>query len=667
MSHRRIIRQLLFFLCFFSIIAARSQSHKVIADTALISAYLSKASNERADSAIQLYNTAISTSEKCLSQGGSKAYVQAVKRKLVKSRLGLGLVFYNRMEYSKSINLYNQALKEADIIGDLTLQAESNFNIAEVYLEQSQYSRAMEFYELSLSGYEKVNDIGSQFWCYTGMGIVQKQCGNYRDAIRFYTKALEKASSAGLAYEKAICYNNLGNVHRKLGDFAKAMESYQKAMEVFRKINDENSVSDCLNNIGNLYLDNGDPFRALEYYRQSLAINEKAKDEYRLIIRYKNLAGAYTELKDYENARLYLEDALKLAEKSGDKSFLASCNMLFGKLHEAKKDYIIASAFFRKSVGLYAEIGAKPEQSEALVELANAMLNQKSVKEAIQLAGEALKIAEATGSLKGRMEASLCLAGCYEKDGNPSQAYLYLSRASALKDSIYTVEKYRTIEEVEAGFARSELKKENETLLQNSILQKQAISTRNIILVLLAISLILGAALLWLIYKQRREARLETGNIKKQSEQKIEQLNEDLTIKERELTSKTIFINQKNQILEKLIDELDELKKSEVSAQSIQHLQLQLKQELSPNAWKEFETQFNEVHPGFQGRLLTGYPGLTPAERRLCSFIRLDMNTREISSLSGQSIKSIEVARTRIRKKLNIPHEHNLANFIASI
>ena len=667
MSHRRIIRQLLFFLCFFSIIAARSQSHKVIADTALISAYLSKASNARADSAIQFYNTAISASEKCLSQGGSKAYVQAVKRKLVKSRLGLGLVFYNRMEYSKSLDLYNQALKEAEIIGDLTLQAESNFNIAEVYLEQSQFSRAMEFYSLSLSGYEKVNDIGSQFWCYTGMGIVQKQCGNYREAIQFYTKALEKASSAGLAYEKATCYNNLGNVHRKLGDFAKAMESYQKAIEVFRKMNDENSVSDCLNNIGNLYLDNGDPFRALEYYRQSLAINEKAKDEYRLIIRYKNLAGAYTELKDYENARLYLEDALKLAEKSGDKSFLASCNMLFGKLHEAKKDYIIASAFFRKSVGLYAEIGAKPEQSEALVELANALLNQTSVKEAIQLAGEALKIAEATGSLKGRMEASLCLAGCYEKDGNPSQAYLYLSRATALKDSIYTVEKYRTIEEVEAGFARSELKKENETLLQNSILQKQAIRTRNIILVLLAISLILGAALLWLIYKQRREARLETGNIKKQSEKKIEQLNEDLTIKERELTSKTIFINQKNQILEKLIDELDELKKSEVSAQSIQHLQLQLKQELSPNAWKEFETQFNEVHPGFQGRLLTGYPGLTPAERRLCSFIRLDMNTREISSLSGQSIKSIEVARTRIRKKLNIPHEHNLANFIASI
>ncbi len=667
MSRFRLKSQLLFLLCFVFFITAWSQNHKTLADTAFISAYLSKAADAQADSAIRLYNTAILAAEKCLREGGSKAYLQAVKRKLIKGRLGLGLAYYNKIEYPKAMDLYKLALKDAEEMGETNLVAESYFNIAEVYLEQSQFSDAMEYYRLSLTKYERTKDIVSQFWCFTGMGIVQKQCGNYRDAIQFYTKALEKASSAGLAYEKAICYNNLGNVHRKLGDFAKAMESYQKAMGVFRKMNDETSVSDCLNNIGNLYLDNGDPFRALEYYRQSLAINEKAKDQYRLIIRYKNLAGAYTELKDYENARLYLEDALKLAEKSGDKSFLASCNMLFGKLHEAKNDYIIASAFFRKSVNLYAEIGAKPEQSEALVELANALLNQKSIKEAIPFANEALKIAEATGSLKGRMEASLCLAACYEKDGNPSQAYLYLSCATALKDSIYTVEKYRTIEEVEAGFARSELKKENETLLQNSILQKQAIRTSNIILILLGISLILAAALLWLIYKQRREARLETGNIKKQSEQKIEQLNDDLTLKERELTSKTIFINQKNQILEKLIDELGELKKSEVSAQSIQHLQLQLKQELSPNAWKEFETQFNEVHPGFQGRMLTGYPDLTPAERRLCSFIRLDMNTREISSLSGQSIKSIEVARTRIRKKLNIPHEHNLANFIASI
>jgi len=659
---------LLFFsLCILFYSEARSQNSKALADTALISANLAKAANAQSDTAILLYNSAIQTAEKCLRGGGSKAYINAVKRKQIRARLGLGLVYYNRIEYSKALELNRRALKEAGDLGDTALEAESYFNIAEVYLEQSQYKDAMDYYSLSLSGYEKVKDNLSQFWCYTGMGIVQKQCGNFKDAVDFYDRALEKARSSGLSYEEAICYNNLGNVHRKTGDFTKAMESYQKALEVFRKLNDETAISDCLNNIGNLYIDSGDPFRALEYYRQSLKLAEKAKDEYRLIIRYKNLAGAYTELKDYENALLYLDDALKLAEKSGDKSFLASCNMQFGKLHEAKNDFIIASAFFRKSVNLYAAIDARPEQSEALVELANSLLSQNLVDEAISNAGEALLIAEATGSLKGRLDASLCLSACYEKDGNSPRAYHYLKSATALKDSIYTVEKYRTIEEIEAGFAKSELKKENEALIQNSLLQKQALRTKNVILLLLGVSLLMGIALIWMVFRRIKEAKHMAGVIRQQSEEKIGQLNEDLIAKERELTSKTIFINQKNQLLGKLIGELDELKKSEVSAQSIQHLQVQLRQELAPNAWKEFEVQFNEVHPGFQSRLLEQYPELTPAERRLCSFIRLDMNTREISSLSGQSIKSIEVARTRIRKKLGVPHEQNLTNFIAVI
>lgn len=657
-----------FFILIVALLSFKSvhpQSKNSSSDTSLLSANIKKAGLATGDTAISLYQASIQLAEKCLQKGGNHAYNKAVKQKLIKARLGLGLVYYNRIEYTQAKKLYEQALKEAEQLNDFPLLAECYFNIAEVFLEQSQYKSAMEYYTHSLLIYEKLKDNANQFWCFTGMGIVQKQSGNYKDAVELYNKALLKAQGSEMKSEQAICYNNLGNVYRKLGDFAKAMESYQKAIDVFRKTKDESSVSDCMNNIGNLYLDNNDPFRALEYYRQSLKIAEKEKDEYRLIIRYKNIAGAYTELKDYENAGLYLDDALKLAEKSGDKSFLASCNMQLGKLHSAKNDYLIASAFFKKSVNYFAEIGAKPEKSEALVELAYATLKQNQEKEALKSAQEALDLAESTASLKGRLDAYFCMSKCYEADGNFSQAYHYLSSAINLKDSIYTLEKYRTIEEIEAGFSRSELKKENETLVQNSILQKQAIHTKNIILLLLIISLVLGMALLWLIYKRINEAKLKAGVIKQESEATIGQLHDDLISKERELTSKTIFINQKNQILESLLGELEDLKKSDVSEQSIHHLQVKLRQELAPNAWKEFEMQFNEVHPGFQGRLLKKFPELTPAERRLCAFMRLDMNTREISSLSGQSIKSIEVARTRIRKKLGVSHEQNLTNFIA--
>lgn len=655
----------IFLIYWFCPFALPAQAVNNAGDTAAITSILAIADKAQADSAIALNKRAISIAEKNLKSVTNKTLRKVLTHKLIQAQLGLGLAYYQQLGYDKSLELFQKALQSAVNLNEPSLLGECYFDIAEVHLEQSHFSDAMANYRYALEQYHKARDLQGEFWCHTGMGIVQKQIGNYRDAIHCYNTALEVAQNAGLKTEEASGFNNLGNVYRKQGDFAKAMESYQKAIEAFRVLKDDDAVSDCLNNIGNLYLDNGDPFRALDYYRKSLKIAEANKDEYRLIIRYKNLAGAYTELKDFENAELYLKDALKLAEKSGDKSFLASCNMLFGKLHSEKDDFIVASAYYKKSVQLYADIGAAPEQSEALIQLAYAQLDDNQVKAAKANALAASALAARTGSLKTRLDADLCLAKCYEKANETDKAYEFLSKATSLKDSIFTLEKNRTIEEIEAGFARSELKKENEALTQNSILQKQAIRTRNVILLLLGVSLLLGAALLRLIYKQRRDAQYEASTIKRQSELKIEQLNNDLTAKERELTSKTIFINQKNQLLEKLISELDVLRNSDVSAQSIQHLQLQLKQELSPNTWKEFEVQFNEVHPGFQQRLLEKYPVLTPAERRLCSFIRLNMNTREISSLTGQSIKSIEVARTRIRKKIGVPHEQNLSNYIA--
>jgi tetratricopeptide (TPR) repeat protein len=525
----------------------------------------------------------------------------------------------------------------------------------------------MENYRTALEYYKKANNKSNEFWCYTGMGIVQKQVGNMQEAIVQYNHALNTAKSSGLKKEEAACWNNLGNVYRRQGDFTKAMESYQMAITVLQELKDDDAVSDCLNNIGNLYLDNGDPFRALDYYKQALITAEAKNDEYRLIIRYKNLAGAYSELKDYENATQYLNDAISLAEKSGDKSFIASCNMLFGKLQYTRGDLRIAIAYYEKSVGLYNETGAKDEEAEALVELALARLEAGEVRQALADGHQAAKLAVLTGSLKNRMAASLCLAKCYEVSGDPREAYNYLSQATRLKDSIYSIEKYRTIEEIEANFKQSELKKENEILIQNNLLQQQAMRTKNLVLTLLCISLVLSAIIIRMIYKRQMQTKRDASRMKQVSDQRIEKLNEDLTTKVRELTSKTIFINQKNQLLEKLIAELDDIKDNDITAASIQQLQTRLKHELSPNAWKEFEVQFNEVHPGFQQRLLEKFPDLTPAERRLCSFIRLDMNTREISSLSGQSTKSIEVARSRIRKKLSISREQNLTNAIALI
>jgi len=642
------------------------QSVRTSCDTAHLRKILLQASGASTDSAVKLYAYVIRNIQNCKGTPARKS-AKTIQHLLMKAYSGLGMAHFQELRYEQAMQNLVPALqlaKESGVPFDI---AECLFNLAELCLEQSQFRQSTDYYREAMEQYLQAGDAAGQFWCYTGMGIVQKQMGNLGDAVVCYSKALEVAQKNDLKNETASCFNNLGNVYRKKGDLAKAMESYEKAITHFKALKDDIMVSDCQNNIGNLYLDHGDPFRALDYYNQSLKIVKAANDEYRLIIRYKNLADAYSDLKDFENAGHFLDDAMKLAQKSGDKSFLASCYLQLGKLQNLKKEPEIALAYYEKAQSLFETIGSTADQAEALVEIARIELVAGNTSTAILHAGKAEKLARQTGSLKSRLDAILCLAVALEQKGEGKKALESYKTALYLKDSIYNADKYRTIEEIEAGFVQRELKQQNSTLAQNSLLQNQAIRTKNIILLLLGICLLLSATIIRMIYKRQKEAKQETGRVKQQSEEKIVKLNEDLSAKERELTSKTVFINQKNQLLERLIRELEALKQTGAGDNAIQHLQVQLKQELSPNAWKEFEVQFNEVHPGFQNRLLEKFPELTPSERRLCTFIRLDMNTREISSLTGQSIKSIEVARTRIRKKLNVPHEHNLTNFIARL
>ena len=78
------------------------------------------------------------------------------------------------------------------------------------------------------------------------------------------------------------------------------------------------------------------------------------------------------------------------------------------------------------------------------------------------------------------------------------------------------------------------------------------------------------------------------------------------------------------------------------------------------NPLDEFERVFSSVHPGFYTRLIEKHPDLTPRELLFCAFIRLNMQTKYIALITNMAINSLEVARYRIRKKMNLSTDQNL-------
>jgi DNA-binding response OmpR family regulator len=80
-----------------------------------------------------------------------------------------------------------------------------------------------------------------------------------------------------------------------------------------------------------------------------------------------------------------------------------------------------------------------------------------------------------------------------------------------------------------------------------------------------------------------------------------------------------------------------------------------------------FETQFRDIHADFYERIDTKHPELTPTEKKICTFLKMNLNTKEIAVLLLSTPASIEVSRAKIRKKFNLDHFQSLTEYVSGI
>ena len=80
--------------------------------------------------------------------------------------------------------------------------------------------------------------------------------------------------------------------------------------------------------------------------------------------------------------------------------------------------------------------------------------------------------------------------------------------------------------------------------------------------------------------------------------------------------------------------------------------------------WKEFQLRFEHVHQSFYSNLKSKFPDLTHGELKLSAFIKLKLSSKEIALLTNITKSSVDVARSRLRKKLGIDTSENVVEFL---
>ena len=80
--------------------------------------------------------------------------------------------------------------------------------------------------------------------------------------------------------------------------------------------------------------------------------------------------------------------------------------------------------------------------------------------------------------------------------------------------------------------------------------------------------------------------------------------------------------------------------------------------------WNLFQSNFDLIHENFFRKLKERYPSLTPTDLKLCSLLRLNYSSKEVAEMLNISIRGVEAARYRLRKKLNLSETDNLVDFM---
>lgn len=489
-----------------------------------------------------------------------------------------------------------------------------------VYSDNGQYEEASELYFQALENSRDLKDQQAEIFALTRLGVIQNFLGKYRISQRFLHDAIHLARETGDWGNETIALAEAGYLEEQLGSIDKAVEYFQKAIDIFEEKDVKHAIPSLQFDIARLYKDEQKLNDALKIAREALELSESLDYQYLVIDGLGRIAGIYHEMGEDDKAIEALNKALSKADESGMQS------RKFPLLNQLSRSY--------QTLGKNREAVSAAQEA---YDLAIISKDWVSAEDALELMIESEKI---SGDFKNAVQHQEILL--------------------AVRDSIINEEQAKTIYEMEARFRVEEKEKEIELL-------KAENDKREIVQGTLISGLVLIVIIGLLVYRSQRlkimtgKAELEVSRLKRK------ELEQDLEFKNKQLTTQSLNIVQKNELMAELKDKIGDLKQ-DGNAKELNNISNLVDYSFSLDEdWKQFRMHFEEVHSGFYHILRDRFPDLTPNEMKLSALVKLNLNIKEMAAILGISPDSVKTARHRLRKKLEINTEVNLTEFMIKL
>jgi tetratricopeptide (TPR) repeat protein len=475
-------------------------------------------------------------------------------------------------------------------------------------------------------------------------------------------------------------YQNNGNTKLALDYLFKSLKMVEDPAYSITKTSKAQKLLFLYNSISMSYFDLNITSLANKYTQLAFSHLEKVGKEMPGLfdrrvhmIFYYNAGSMLVEAEEYDKAQGYLDKALEMNKEIKDALVQASILNNLGLIRQSQGKNEDAYRYFKQSLELREKNNDLRGIASSSNNLAEYYFNNKNHTEAIRFYDKALESAREANATHSQKIALEGLMNTYAADGNFRKAFMTQQKLDSLNTTVFNSETSNNVTglaqqyEFDKQFRIAELEHQKDIQVQKN---------RQILFLMLAGLFLLLCIIIFLLFVnqrsktineklQRERLDLESQNLKLEKDK----LQLDLDFKNRELTTNVMYLLQKNEFLGNVVKRFQEVKDElpETVRRKLRFIMNEIQQSADDTGWKEFEVRFMDVHQEFYQRLNEMFPDLTPNEKKLAAFLRLNMTTKDISAITYQSTDSIKIARSRLRHKLGLTQDDNLIAFLESL
>lgn len=546
-----------------------------------------------------------------------QTYAQSVAIGYNKGQLWAKIISANYLYNTNQLDTA-QALLENCLSGEYEAQPIEEFGLAywylgRVYRRRQDFSEADRIHRKALKAIEDIDKPYLKGSILSDLGVTQGMQGNYPEALDYFIRSYEIKASAKLPLQMYTTeLANIAMVYNRMGEYDKALEYAQLVLANDLEVGDSVGITKVYNTMGGIYTYKDQNDSALHYYSLAVQWARWANEVQSESIALLNQAEIYHVQYQYQTSLDLLGEALKLVSIPYPISPTEAIFRMMAKNHHALGNLDSALHYSYKAMTMAQEAGI----NETLMEVYQGLYTQ------------------------------------YLELGDKDSALHYLGLYHAFKDSIYGEKKNNEYTQLRIKLETTE--KEKEIALLEADKKVNELQTRNLLLGSISAGLLAISIIMILVYRRNRQ------------QQNIQLLENDMAQARDQLTLQTLQMIHMNNGLDQVEQDIKSLNSLDDSGKVSKVISKINVNKALDKEWGNFTKYFNKVNTGFLEKLTLSSKDLSNNELRMCALLKLRLSNHEIATILNIESKSVRMAKYRLKKKLDLPEDQDLADYLQS-